>query len=395
MENDNQPVDESTEVIEERKPSFFKRHKKLVLVAIIAGVVSAIVGGIAASAVTPPGQQTITCKQVESSVGPDGHVVLSLDCTITAPSPTPTSTPGATPSATASPTPGATTPAPTTPAPTTPAPTASSPSPTPTVTGTGLKLKNCFPQLVVCGYPSLDTTGVPSGVTLTDYTGPSTITTPGTVIDGKRLGCITIKAKNVVIKNSTVTGPCFYAVDVENSGSLTISDTTINCVNNTGTGIVWGNYTATRVEIHHCENGLSTTSNILFQDSYITDVIETNGGHGDGIQGESGSNIIIRHNTFDLWHVTSSIIWDKFANANTISHALVEDNFFTAGAFTIYCPTYGSDVVYRNNRFYAPIGNTSVDRHRPTYGFWYDTCGKSWQTFTGNYRDDTLTVIAP
>ena len=35
------------------------------------------------------------------------------------------------------------------------------------------------------GMPDATTAGVPAGTTLTAYTGPMTITTPGTVIEGK------------------------------------------------------------------------------------------------------------------------------------------------------------------------------------------------------------------
>ena len=38
------------------------------------------------------------------------------------------------------------------------------------------------------GFPREDTTGVPAGTALTTYTGPSTILTPNTVIEGRRLG---------------------------------------------------------------------------------------------------------------------------------------------------------------------------------------------------------------
>ena len=37
------------------------------------------------------------------------------------------------------------------------------------------------------GFPNADNTGVPAGVALTPYTGPMTITTPGTVIDAKQI----------------------------------------------------------------------------------------------------------------------------------------------------------------------------------------------------------------
>jgi hypothetical protein len=215
--------------------------------------------------------------------------------------------------------------------PTTPAPTSSSPSPTtssPTPTGPPSLLKNCFSQLAACGYPTTSTTGVPAGTVLTPYTGSLT-PAAGAVIDGKSIGCgLTIRNAGVVIRNSKITGPCFYGVDME-GGTLSITDSEVDCVGHQGTGIAYGGFSALRVLVRNCENGFHTGSNSSIVDSYITGVVEVNGGHGDGIQGQSDSNFVVRHNTFDLLNpITSSIIWHGL----TMSNVVVEDNFFSAGA---------------------------------------------------------------
>src|SRR5262249_42124850 len=53
-------------------------------------------------------------------------------------------------------------------------------------------------------WPGPGNTGVPANVALVAYTGPCTITTAGTVIDGKKVTCdtLSIQAANVVIRNS-------------------------------------------------------------------------------------------------------------------------------------------------------------------------------------------------
>src|ERR671917_580631 len=57
-------------------------------------------------------------------------------------------------------------------------------------------------------FPDANCTGVPSGVTLTAYTGSCTVTADGAVIDAKTVNCapLSIRAKNVVIRNSRVNG---------------------------------------------------------------------------------------------------------------------------------------------------------------------------------------------
>ena len=56
------------------------------------------------------------------------------------------------------------------------------------------------------GMPDATTTGVPAGTTLTAYTGPMTITTNGTVIEGKIIDGATLRVlgDNVTIKNCVI-----------------------------------------------------------------------------------------------------------------------------------------------------------------------------------------------
>lgn len=257
--------------------------------------------------------------------------------------------------------------------------------------------------MAACGYPTLDTTG--PHVVLTSYTGPSTITVNGTVIDGKVMGCIEIKASNVVIKNSLINGPCFFGVTVT-TGSVTVQDTEINCTDGHGTGLDGANFTAARLYIHDCENGAEINDNSSIVDSYIVSREATTAGHGDGIQSQSGTNVTIRHNVFaSLNPVTSSIITNPTANNNW----LIEDNFLSAGAFTLYCPEQGTNFTVRNNRFYPWRAADNVtklylgedqngvplpgsDLHAAAFGL-SDACNHAGITWTGNYLDRDLSTV--
>ena len=70
------------------------------------------------------------------------------------------------------------------------------------------------------GFPGDDTTGVLPGTVLAEYSGPSTISTPDTVISGKKIGCIRVKAPGVVIRNSKIScnGLAVASFDGEYSG---------------------------------------------------------------------------------------------------------------------------------------------------------------------------------
>lgn len=365
-------------------------------IALVTVFVTATVVGIGAAAVnaaTPNQTPAIHCAPGESIVLHPNNTWECLDLTPD-PSPTPSvltpsPTPSVFPSASPSPTPTAaptTPPASPTPSPT-PPPTSASPTPSASPTIGPVLLTNCFTRLAQCGYPHPGNTGVPAGTNLTPYTGPLSITTANTVIDGKTIGCgLTIRAANVTIRNSRITGPCDYGVEVP-SGNVVIEDSEIDCVNHKGTGVAFRNFTVRRADVRNCENAFHTGSNSHIFDSYITGVVEVDGGHGDGIQGSSGTNITVQHNTFDIRNpITSSIIWDDL----TINNLLVADNFFAAGAYTVYCPDGGTNTVYRNNRFYAPVGSWQSDTHRPAFGF-RTNCGNI-TTWANNYRDDNLSA---
>lgn len=204
----------------------------------------------------------------------------------TAPKPTPTATPTPKPTTTPAPVP---TPKPTTtpvPVPTpTPKPT-TTPAPTPPTTGGFTVLGRSF--------PSSATTGVPDGTTLTRYTGPCTIQTAGTVIDGKEVNCfLRILARDVVIKNSVINGGV-YADYNENKGSFTITDSEVRAGNGPGTGIGDAYFTATRVEVTGGTRSINCYANCTVRDSYVhAQWNDTSGvNHESGIRFNTNSTLI-------------------------------------------------------------------------------------------------------
>jgi hypothetical protein len=243
-------------------------------------------------------------------------------------------------------------------------------------------LTGCFDRLAACGYPTAGpggSTGV-KVLTLTPYTGPQRITTANTVIDGKAMGCITVAAPNVIIRNSRIIGPCFYGVEMTGNGSLTISDSEVNCKDGRGTGIAWARFAASRVYIHDCENALEMGEGSSVIDSYLSAREATSEGHGDDIQSQGGNGVLIRHNTFaGVNPITSSII----TNPDKNSGWTIENNFLSAGAYTLYCSENGKNWIVRNNRFYpAKTGN----EHSATYGL-TDECVDPNIAWSGNIND--------
>ena len=252
------------------------------------------------------------------------------------------------------------------------------------------------------GFPREDNTGVPAGTTLTAYTGPTTIRTPNTVIDGKTMGCIVVEAPGVVIRNSKIVCPNSIAVLLddpylsESDTRMLIEDAEVDCQNQGGGGVGNSDFVLRRVNIHGCENGVGANQNVLIEDSYIHDMYNSAEAHTDGVQFGSGHwngssyvccarNITIRHNTIygmgaDGSFGTSAIITN---NPGTDENILIENNLLAGGAYALYCNSPGAGVNYRliNNRFST--------RFKATVGFYGPLTDCRDETQSGSVYHET------
>jgi hypothetical protein len=231
------------------------------------------------------------------------------------PKPKPTKTPSPSPSPSPTPSP-------------IPTPSASpTPSPSPSA------LTNCMPLPSRCGYPDATNTGVASGSALTVISGDMTISTPGTVIDGKDIrGCVLVTAANVTIRRSKVSCTAGYVVLQQiTTGTLTVEDSELTCLGASGTAMGYNNFVARRLNIYGCENGFDVDNNAVIIDNWIH---ITAPDHSDGVQLNAGSRITIQHNTITNTVGTSAII----AHPDGNSDVLVQDNLMAGGAYTLYCP---------------------------------------------------------
>lgn len=195
-------------------------------------------------------RQDAALKRIEAELRRQGSRPPSPSVTPTKPQPaSPTATPVPTPtgntSATAIP---SRTPSP--PGPVTPSPSTSS-----TVAPRG-------------SFPDTTSTGVPEGTALTAYNGPLTITTANTVIDAKRItGTLTIRALNVVIRNSEINGSIYNDENGPGS-SFTITDSSVKVVGLI-TGISSRNFTATRVEVTGGNRSINCWMDCVVRESLV------------------------------------------------------------------------------------------------------------------------------
>lgn len=192
-------------------------------------------------------------------------------------------------------------------------------------------------------YPDASCTGVPAGTSLTNFSGDYTANTTNEVIDAMNItGCVLVSASGVTIKNSKVA--CIDIIEPSAASTignppLTIQDVDIVC-NGGGKGIKEQNFTATRVDISNCEDGIFVDTDATITDSYIHDLASGSGFHNDGIQGGDGTNVTIQHNNISSIDTSAININNNAAGPNTANTLIKENKLFlgNGGAYEMYCP---------------------------------------------------------
>lgn len=228
------------------------------------------------------------------------------------------------------------------------------------------------------GMPDATTAGVQAGVTLTNYTGPMTITTAGTVIENVIInGSLRVTAADVTIKNCLIQNWWMWGVDAEGAANITIEycdfiggsvDTNAAIL---GSGTFIGN------DIRNSENGIVLQDGAsVVRDNYIHDLQDSgNDPHYDGISVQGGQNgVLIEHNTVEARDTSCIFIKNDFGPINNI---MVRDNLLYSDeeqetAATIY--------VYGPNTTNVSILNNYVEK-----GFWfYYAIDNANPTISGN-----------
>jgi hypothetical protein len=236
------------------------------------------------------------------------------------------------------------------------------------------------------GGPGASNTGWrPTGVTLTAYDGPMTITTPGTVIDGKDIrGQLTIQADGVTIRRSRISSGGSYGVFVADGvRGTTIVDTELDGQNNPGndSAVASHDFTVTRGDVHGWVDGFKADAHVTIQNSWLHDFATGNGNHNDGIQISGSGDITIVGNRIEARSAGESAGMNAAVYTNTDygirpDHIVVRGNWIDAGGFFVRIDA--TDFVLADNRFGRWYG----------YGLVHVTPASTW-TNSGNVWDDT------
>jgi hypothetical protein len=211
------------------------------------------------------------------------------------------------------------------------------------------------PKLSQCARHQLVATGTGRGHAIV-------IRKPNAVIDCRRIkGMLQIEAKNVTVRNSTITSDSgarglaangTSAIYVGEGASAVIDNVTIN--GNDGVhACIWHQGVKLTVRAVNCSGaddgvfswadpGYSATTgdNFTIRDSYFHGFTHaTANGHEDGYQTEGASHGLIAHNTYQMNASADSAIaiWDGRRSASDIT---VTGNLITGGGFAVYAEDY-------------------------------------------------------
>jgi hypothetical protein len=195
-----------------------------------------------------------------------------------------------------------------------------------------------------------------------------TVVGEGTVLDGLEIrGLVRIEAKNVVIKNSKITGRHLSSANsllyVAASGSVTVQDSEIYAAEPSVyvDGVIGQNFTLERVDVHDVVDQVKVIGdNVTVRDSwlhrnlhYANDPAQGGGAtHDDNIQVQKGTSITLSHNTLESSHNAALQVTQDMG---TVGRVTADRNLVSGGGCSFNLADKGKgalrDVSLRSNRF--------------------------------------------
>jgi hypothetical protein len=192
--------------------------------------------------------------------------------------------------------------------------------------------------------------------------GSITVTTDGAVIDAMDVtGCIDVSASNVTIKRTRIRGGgCYEPIKVISGKNLQVFDTEIDGQRSAtcAVSIGYSDYSLTRVNAYGCSDGprLAGTGPILIQDSWIHDLSNLPGDHGDGIQayGLNGGTVTVRHNT-----IVGGTNAAFFTADGATGDMYIDNNLMSGGGYTLRVydnlVRVTNNLIVKNTYEYGPV----------------------------------------
>ena len=247
-------------------------------------------------------------------------------------------------------------------------------------------------------FPNATNTGIPAGTALKVYTGPSTITTNGAVLNGYIFTSqLTIDANNVTIEN------CSFQISGANSNCINIQDpvSTVGTVithcefagANGGDAIFASNCTISYCNIHgYAKDIYCQGSNVTATNNYLWD-IQSSGEHAenvfiDGLAGTTLTNCNFSNNAIVCNENTANVAGTFFISSDfgPVSNITINNNLLVDGGYTLFYglnPPSVTDINVTNNVIGAG-----------KWGYAYGTVTGTGSSWSGNVDFTTGQVVS-
>ena len=214
--------------------------------------------------------------------------------------------------------------------------------------------------------------------------GPTTLSTAGAVFENKRVnGRLTVTAANVTIRNVHVdAGGDYYGILVSGSNA-TIEDATVQGALTAGVATSSsGSYTARRLNVHSCEDGVRLSNNCKLYDSYVHDLVGDANSHFDSVTADGFTGWEIVHNRIYNQFNQTACVWIGDPRFDP-SEGLLQNNFFAGGGYSIYgghstgqglrvLDNVFSTLYYPDCGYYGPVTYWQSANNTWSNNRWYD-----------------------
>lgn len=206
-------------------------------------------------------------------------------------------------------------------------------------------------------FPTEATTGVPEGTVL-ENSESITIDQDGAVVEGLEItGTVTVKADDVIIRNTRILNTGHFPVRVDGGRNLLIEDSEIDGRGRGDAAVAFGRYTLRRVHIYNVAEGPRVAGgNVTIEDSLIHRMIQEGDNHTDVVQVVSGRNIVLRGNALEAYNPDEDILSNAsfmFGEDNgPVADCEVTGNYLDGGNYTVNgggAGTTGAACTFRNN----------------------------------------------
>ncbi|MGI5214568.1 hypothetical protein [Plantactinospora sp. CA-290183] len=264
-------------------------------------------------------------------------------------------------------------------------PSAARPRPTPSGTGAAPRVPTSF--------PGADDTGVPAGTALV-ASGSITVRQDGQVLSGLDItGCVTVRARNVVLRKSRITCAGLYSIRTEDSArNLLVEDVEINGGGRNSAAVCCGDYTLRRVDISNVIDGPRLGDNVVIEDSWVHHLTRRPGSHNDALQTTGASDIVVRGNTLEAYNPRTrdpfnACLMIGSTTGPVVSNLIFEQNYCNGGNYSIGVreDTNASNIRVRSNVFGRDHRYGVIARHTQD--------GINWDRATNVYADNRRPVV--